>query len=216
VKKIFVIGGAFFLLILVVKIILFAGAFLGTKEGGRAAGPASVSAQTPAPAPARPAGEGTPPPGPVSPAPKDPLAQERTLLGALTAKKKEIEERESRLKVEEERLAAVRKEIAATLEAERGRAEKIGAMVERIQSFETKAIRDLARVYETTPPARAGQMLERLDTKTAAGITLNMKRDRAGAVWAFISPQKAVDITREITSIRVPNAPPGPEPPPRR
>jgi len=54
-------------------------------------------------------------------------------------------------------------------------------------------------VYESTPPAKAGSMLEKLDTKTAAGISMNMKRDKAGAIWGHISPQKAVEITREIT-----------------
>jgi len=26
-----------------------------------------------------------------------------------------------------------------------------------------------------------------------------MKRDKAGAIWGFLSPQKAVEITKEIT-----------------
>jgi flagellar motility protein MotE (MotC chaperone) len=42
-------------------------------------------------------------------------------------------------------------------------------------------------------------MLEKLDVKTAAGITMNMKRDKAGIIWGYLSPQKAIEITREIT-----------------
>jgi flagellar motility protein MotE (MotC chaperone) len=42
-------------------------------------------------------------------------------------------------------------------------------------------------------------MLEKLEVKTAAGITINMKRDRAGLIWGFLAPQKAVEITNEIT-----------------
>jgi flagellar motility protein MotE (MotC chaperone) len=49
------------------------------------------------------------------------------------------------------------------------------------------------------PPAKAGAMLETLDIETAAGITMNMKRDKAGNIWGYLTPKKAVDITKEIT-----------------
>ena len=42
-------------------------------------------------------------------------------------------------------------------------------------------------------------MLEKLDLKTAAGITMHMKRDKAGVIWGFLNPQRGVEITREIT-----------------
>ena len=57
----------------------------------------------------------------------------------------------------------------------------------------------MAKVYEATPAAKAGKMLEQLDIKTAAGITMNMKKDKAGAIWGYVNPQKAVEITKEIT-----------------
>jgi hypothetical protein len=31
-------------------------------------------------------------------------------------------------------------------------------------------------------------MLEKLDIPTAAGITMNMKRDKAGAIWGYMTP----------------------------
>jgi flagellar motility protein MotE (MotC chaperone) len=30
---------------------------------------------------------------------------------------------------------------------------------------------------------------------------MNMKKDKAGAIWGYITPQKAVDITKEITKV---------------
>jgi flagellar motility protein MotE (MotC chaperone) len=62
-----------------------------------------------------------------------------------------------------------------------------------------KKLKNLAKVYEAAPPAKAGSMLEKLDIKTAAGITMNMKRDKAGIVWGYIDTKKAVEITKEIT-----------------
>jgi flagellar motility protein MotE (MotC chaperone) len=69
------------------------------------------------------------------------------------------------------------------------------------QNTEVKRYKEMAKVYEATPAAKAGSMLEKLDVKTAAGITMNMKKDKAGAVWGYISPQKAVEITKEITRV---------------
>jgi flagellar motility protein MotE (MotC chaperone) len=54
-------------------------------------------------------------------------------------------------------------------------------------------------VYEAAPPQKAAAMLEKLEVRTAAGITINMKRERAGLIWGFLTPQKAVAITNEIT-----------------
>ena len=42
-------------------------------------------------------------------------------------------------------------------------------------------------------------MLETLDTPTAAGITMNMKRDKAVMIWGYLSQKKAAEITKEIT-----------------
>jgi len=79
--------------------------------------------------------------------------------------------------------------------------EKLTAVLESAQNSEIKRFKEMAKVYESTPAAKAGIMMEKLDTKTAAGITMNMKKDKAGAIWGYISPQKAVEITNEITRI---------------
>ena len=54
-------------------------------------------------------------------------------------------------------------------------------------------------MYEAAPPQKVAAMLDKLEVKTAAGITINMKRERAGLIWGFLNPQKAVEITNEIT-----------------
>lgn len=137
------------------------------------------------------------------------IDKERTRFEHLKKLKRELEEKEGALKAEEQRLLALKKEIEGKIDHLRGQEERLKAGLETLKSFETKAIKDLAKVYETTPPAKAGPMLEKLDTKTAAGITLNMKRDKAGALWAYISPGKAAEITKEITSLSIKYGPRG-------
>jgi flagellar motility protein MotE (MotC chaperone) len=127
------------------------------------------------------------------------LTKERTLETALQAKLQQLEQREGLLKTEEQRLLALRLELTEKIDALRALQQQISTATETYKAEESKKIKELARVYEAMPPAKAGAMLETLDIQTAAGITMNMKRDKAGNIWGYLSPKKAVDITKEIT-----------------
>ncbi len=127
------------------------------------------------------------------------LTKQRDLSAALLAKKIELDNRENALRAEEQRLLTLRKEITEKITLLKGQQEKLTAMFDANQNTDIKRYKEMAKVYEAAPPAKAGAMLEKLDIKTAAGITMNMKKDKAGAVWGFISSQKAVEITKEIT-----------------
>jgi flagellar motility protein MotE (MotC chaperone) len=131
----------------------------------------------------------------------DGLAKSRDLFSSLELKKNDLERKEQFLRTEEQRLLLLKKEIVEKIDILRAQEEKLNASVEGQKTVENKNFKDLAKVFESTPPAKAGQMLEQLDVKTAAGITMNMKRDKAGAIWGYLSPQKAVEITREITRL---------------
>ncbi|NTW76839.1 MAG: hypothetical protein HGB33_03520 [Syntrophaceae bacterium] len=129
----------------------------------------------------------------------DDLTTVKDLASALAAKKSELDKRESGLRVEEQRLLALKKEITDKILLLKGQEEKLTSALESNKADEVKRYKDMAKVYESAPPAKAGKMLEQLDIKTAAGITMNMKKDKAGAVWGYITPQKAAAITKEIT-----------------
>ncbi len=131
--------------------------------------------------------------------PEDGMVKARDLFKSLEAKKSELEKREQSLKSEEQRLLALKKEIVDKIEFLRTEEERFNALKDSHKTVESQRYKDLAKVLETTPPAKAGVMLEQLDVQTAAGITMNMKRDKAGAIWGYLSPQKAVEITREVT-----------------
>lgn len=127
------------------------------------------------------------------------MIKQRDLAAALLTKKLELDNRENAVRSEEQRLLTLRKEITDKISYLKSQEEKLTAMLDANQNSDIKRYKEMAKVYEATPPAKAGSMLEKLDTKTAAGITMNMKKDKAGAVWGYISPQKAVEITKEIT-----------------
>jgi flagellar motility protein MotE (MotC chaperone) len=129
----------------------------------------------------------------------DALTKERTLEKALQAKLQLLEQREEFLKTEEQRLQVLKRELTEKIDALRALQQQITTVTESYKTEEGKRIKELAKVYEAMPPAKAGAMLETLDLQTAAGITMNMKRDKAGNIWGYLSPKKAVEITEEIT-----------------
>ncbi len=146
-------------------------------------------AQTPAKAP-------TPPPKDIT---DDDLQKERELLTMLQKKQKDLEARENALKAEEQKIAALKKEVIEKIDALKALETQLNAKLDTEKTQDEKRFKELAKVYEATPPQKAAAMLEKLDVRTAAGITINMKRDRAGLIWGFLAPQKAVEITNEIT-----------------
>ena len=122
------------------------------------------------------------------------------LLTAIEAKRSELDKKEQFLNSEEKRLLLLRREIVEKIDLLKTQEEKSLAAAEAQNTSDNKRFKDLAKVFEATPPAKAGVMLEQLDVKTAAGITMNMKKEKAGAIWGYLSPQKAVKITTEITN----------------
>lgn len=130
----------------------------------------------------------------------DMLAQQRDLAAALAAQKTELDNRENALRADEQRLIAMRKDIMEKMAILKTQEEKLATQLDAVRQEDVKRYKEMAKVYDATPPAKAGPMMEILDTKTAAGITMHMKKDKAGALWAYIKPQKAADITKEITS----------------
>ncbi len=131
---------------------------------------------------------------------EDSLAKERKLAASLAEREKQLDGRESAIKEEEKRLQALKGEIIAKIDALKGLEDRLSGMLDTVKAAEDKKLKDLATVFEATPPAQAGPMLEKMDKKLAAGILMNMKSKKAGAIWGHISAQRAAEIAKEITS----------------
>jgi len=129
----------------------------------------------------------------------DPLRKERDLLAFLQKRQKELDLRESGLKAEEQKVLALKKEVMEKIDALKSLETQLSSKLDIDKTNDAKSVKNLAKVYEATPPQKAAAMLEKLDVRTAAGITINMKRERAGMIWGYLTPQKAVAITHEIT-----------------
>jgi len=122
---------------------------------------------------------------------KDRLSGERKLMSSLVKKKKVLEDRENFLN-------SLSNEILSEIDRLSEIEGRLNVLLETFKEMDNKKYKDLAKVYESTPPDRAGPMLEKLDSRAAASIIMNMKGKKAGAIWGYIKPSKAVEITSEI------------------
>jgi len=129
----------------------------------------------------------------------DGLQKERDLFTLLQKKQKELEARETSVKAEEQKIAALKTEIVQKIDALKLLETQLAPMLDGEKTNDAKRLKDLAKVYEAAPPEKAAAAIEKLGVKTAAILTINMKRDRAGLILGHLSPQKAVEITNEIT-----------------
>lgn len=127
------------------------------------------------------------------------LTGERKLLASLTERQQQLDSREGFLRSEEKRLEALRKEIVQKIESLKAIEEKLAVPLEAKATEDDKRYKDLAKVYGSAPPQQVGVILEKMDTKTAANILMNMNNKKAGAIWGYISPARSVEIAKEIT-----------------
>ena len=128
----------------------------------------------------------------------DGLANEKQLMDRLLERQKQIESKENLLKSEEKKLETLKQEIVAKIDNLRVLEEKLSVPL----TVEEKKFKDLAKVYESAPPAQVGSILEKMDKKMAAAIISNMNNKKAGQIWGHINPGKAVEIAKEVANYR--------------
>ena len=132
---------------------------------------------------------------------QDTILKEKGIISSLLKKQKQLNDREIFLKSEERRLNSLKDEILSKFTKLNALQEKLSGIFEQIKDIHDERYKKLAKVYESTPPAQASAMLEKLDKKTAAAIIMNMRTKNAGAICGYIDPEKGIEITKEITSI---------------
>jgi len=131
----------------------------------------------------------------------DSKPRDEKMLHSLMEKMEEIRAREERVRAEEGRLRAMRNDIIEKTEQLREIETRLTVYLDELNSAEQERYKDLAKVYESSPPEQASAMLEKLDVKTAAAIIMNMKSANAGTIWGYMVSQTAVAITKEITKM---------------
>ena len=132
----------------------------------------------------------------------DDLTWNYDLVNALKERETGIRIKEDFIKKEEERLDSLRREIENRLKVLIKTEKRIADLVEQKKAIEDEKMLKLAKVFEATPPEQAGPLLSRLDVDIAALLILKMSGRKAGKIWGFVDPDKAVNISKELARIK--------------
>lgn len=121
------------------------------------------------------------------------------LLTLIEKRQKELDERERSLKIEEERLETLRKDLELKIRRYSELLKKINAILDEMEQKDIKNMEYLVKVYESMPSEEAGQRLSALDETLAANILKRMRPRKAGAILSTMEPQKVSAITRHLS-----------------
>ena len=134
--------------------------------------------------------------------PEDLLLSIQKERDALRGREEIPRKKEEEVRAKEARLQRIQGEIETKLET---LSQIQGALQELIQekkSLEDEILKKLAKVYESTPPEQAGPMLSSLDVGLAAQILIRMDGRKAGKIWGYVSPDRASEISTEISRLQ--------------
>ncbi len=113
-----------------------------------------------------------------------------------------IKIKELQIERRKKELLILQKRISEELKKLQQIKEYIKEKLDEIKSMETERYMQLANLYASIPPKKAGKIMEELDPKTAAKIMLYMDKKKAGIICGFIDPKKACQITKEMVRLK--------------
>lgn len=134
--------------------------------------------------------------------PKDLLLSIQKEREALKRLEESLRKREEQVQQEEARLRKIQLDIEERLETLAQIQTSLQELIQEKKSLENEILKKLAKVYESTPPEQAGPMLSRLHVRLAAQILIRMDGRKAGKIWGFVSPERASQISSEITKLK--------------
>lgn len=187
-------------------------------EGWQASNVVLAQARAQAPRPAAPPSEQTLQAQPTRPQPARPQnlvapgqldPVEESMAAALRARREALDQRERNLATREALMATVEQRLAARaaelLSLQRdGDAEEAAARLRAESSWVT-----LAKLYESMRPRDAAEIFNELDLPILVQVVNRMSERRAAPVLAAMTPERARQVTAELSRMRSQAAPGG-------
>ncbi|MBU0995517.1 MAG: hypothetical protein KJ737_23725 [Proteobacteria bacterium] len=143
----------------------------------------------------------------------EPAPDPRLMLAGLEEKRKQLLEKEEQLKLEQERLDVLKKEIEEKTEKLSGIYRQIEESLAILDKKETESERlkreaeeakmaQLVKVFSSMKPKKAGEIINNMDLEVARTLFLKMKGDRAGEILSYVNSDKAAQISEKLTEKR--------------
>ncbi len=112
--------------------------------------------------------------------------------------------KEAELKRKEKELKKLEKIIQQKIEEQKRLAQKIENLIKKAEVLRDKKIKHLVKVYSNMDPARAAQVLEKLDTSLAVKILAGMKGRIAGEILSNMDSKRAAELSEALTAFQTP------------
>ena len=119
----------------------------------------------------------------------------------IESKRVELGVKEESLKKEEQRLAALKKDVDEKIDRYTKLLSQIETALKRIEQARQERVEVVVKAYEAMAPEEAASRLTALDSGTALLILQGMKSKKAGLIMAAMEPRKAADLTRRMTAL---------------
>ena len=152
---------------------------------------AAVATKTPD-TPTEPSVTIPPPDADASPAELDVLKQLSDRREQLEKRSRDLDTRESLLKVTEQRVGQKIKEMETLRQ-------QLQSMVNQANGAQQVQLDNLVKIYETMKPEEAAKIFETLDMPVLLGVIQKMKPARSAPIMAKMAPEKAKEITVALT-----------------
>ncbi len=132
--------------------------------------------------------------------PVDPLDVDETksMIRAVSERHESLNLREEKIREEEERLAALRKDIDDKLLNLTEATSKLEKILEAVGTVDRERILGLAKLYENMPPEEAAKTIEKVERELAVLIIRSMSKRKSGKMMGFVDDRKAARLSEGL------------------
>lgn len=123
---------------------------------------------------------------------------EKGLLAAINRRQNELDARENEVKLREERLGLIKKDIDDKITELNKVRKEIEAFVERIDAANNERVKKLVKIYEAMNPEEAAPRIEKLDSETAVQILTVMTEKKAARILEFMNVERSAALSQSL------------------
>ena len=137
---------------------------------------------------------------PLDPPPRPASAAERALLERLQERRQELEARARELDLRESLLKVAEKKLEAEAAGQKELEAKDGSPTQRREQSEAARMKAVVTMYETMKPKDAAKIFDRLDIRVLLDVASQINPRRMSEILAQMSPEVAERLTVEFAA----------------
>jgi flagellar motility protein MotE (MotC chaperone) len=120
----------------------------------------------------------------------------------IKSREEEMKRKKDTLEIQEQNLKKLKNQIEVRIEQLVKIEKNISTLITQKEHLESEKMKKLSKVFEATPPEQAGILMSKLDVDIAAKLLINMNGRKAGKIWGFVNPDRAVLISNRLSEIK--------------